>query len=206
MLLQVGDAMSSLGDVKSSLGDAESSLGDAKSSLGDAKSSLGVAKSSLGDTKSRLGDAKSSLGDAESSLGDAKSSLGDAESSLGDADSSLGDAKSFVFDADSFVYDAKSSLGTASHQTKCMMKAMGDQILKIDPEDPEMGQLRKDWDADNEKVRRGDREWLLNERPRPHSRVSSRGCWEAFCATGRGSASAGCRKATKACVEPKSAG
>lgn len=37
-------------------------------------------------------------------------------------------------------------------QTKCMMKAMGDQILKIDPEDPEMGQLRKDWDADNEKT------------------------------------------------------
>jgi hypothetical protein len=36
IILQVGDAKSSLGDAKSSLGDAESSLGDAKSSLGDA--------------------------------------------------------------------------------------------------------------------------------------------------------------------------
>jgi len=38
-------------------------------------------------------------------------------------------------------------------QKKCMIKAVGDQLIKIDPQDPELGALRVEWDADHEKVR-----------------------------------------------------
>jgi hypothetical protein len=38
-------------------------------------------------------------------------------------------------------------------QKKCMIKAVGDQLVKVDPQDPELGALRIEWDADNEKVR-----------------------------------------------------